>query len=428
MFDRLRRMFALRKTSPEYQPEYRHIPLGNVTVGVRMNAPEEALKVSTVWRCVNLLGNSVATLQWDVFRIGDMGTKTKQHGHDIERLLNDEPNPEMTAFQFKLTAMHHKLLYGNFYAEIERDAMGRARALWPIAPDRVDPCRDEYRQLYFRVANPTGGLIEMPPEDIFHVPGASWDGIRGYSILEVGAQSVGAAYTMDQFAGAFFANGMTPSGFVEVPEGVNLSPEALARLKDEFMRKHQGRANQGKPLILDQGMKWHQLAVDADKGQFLDTRKFTVYDICRWFGVPPYLAFASDEEPRANVETQSREFLQYGLDPHINAFQQEADRKLFTGYRPKLKTFMNVDEFLLADVKARSEYYTSMRQIGVLTVNQILQKEGYDPIGPEGDVRVMQVQYQPVGNDGAPKQIDSAAMVENEPPFATSRRNGKAIQ
>lgn len=402
VLDRIR---ALRRTSPSLQPEIRHVRLGNVTANVNIHAPEEMLKISTVWRCVSLVSNSVATLPWHVRRTTDKNNSEILYGHQVERILNRRPNGEMTPFLFRQTVLQHKLLYGNFYGEIERNGRGQAVAIWPIAPDRVDPCRDPDGMLYFRVANPRGGIVEMDAQDVFHVPGMGWDGIRGYSILEVAMQSLGAAYAMDRFAGRFFGQGMMPSGVLQIPDGLNIDADGIANLRRELKEAHAGWDRAQEPLILDKGMTYESFGTDPEKGQFLDTRKFTVFDACRWFGVPPYLAFASDEEARANVETQSREFLMYGLDPHIVSLQQEADRKLFQGFSPNLHTRMNVDEFQRGDLRARADFYTAMRHLGVFTVNDILRIEGHDTIGAEGDVRVMQVQFQPIGEDGAPRPI-----------------------
>lgn len=404
------RIFGLRRVTPEYQPEVRHVRFGNVTVGVNIHAPEELLKVSTVWRCVNLKAGAVATLPWDVMRPTETGGRERVRapavGSEIARILNREPNPEMSAFLFRQTMVQHKLLYGNFYGEIEVNGAGRPVAIWPIAPDRVTPCRDENGDLFYQIGQSRGDMVELEPWQMFHVPGLSWDGIRGYSVLEVAMQSLGGFYAMERFAGRFFSSGMQTSGIIEVPEGLSLGPDGVERLRAEFKRRHQGWQAAQEPVIIDQGMTYKPGQSEPDKSQLLDTRKFSVFDACRWFGVPPYLAFASDEEPRANVETQSREFLMYGLDPEIVAIEQEADRKLFTEYRLDLTTRMNRDEFLRGDLKTRGEFYTAMRHLGVFSVNDILTLEGRDTIGSEGDVRVMQVQFQPIGPDGAPQQIE----------------------
>ena len=403
MLDRLRRIFAARQVPPAYQPEARHVVIGNVTVGVNISNPEETLKVSTVWRCVNLKANAIGTLPWPVYRRNPQtGARAKFPGHPVEVLLNERPNPEMTAFQFRTTMVQHKLLYGNAYAEIERDGRGRPVNIWPIAPDRVEPWRMADGTLAYKVGQPTGGNVMLGIDDVFHVPGLGWDGIRGYSILEVGLQSLGAAYAMDRFAGNYFGRGMQPSGVLEVPPEIDLDEEGLERLRNEVLRVNSGWRKAQEPLILDQGMKYQQMSTDPDKGQLLDTRKFSVFDVCRWFGVPPYLAFASDEEPRANVETQSREFLMYGLDPEIVAFEQEATRKMFVV--PGFEARMNTDEFMRGDLAARAEYYTKMRHLGVFNIDDILELEGRDPIGgPVGQTRVMQVQFQPIDQaTGAP--------------------------
>ena len=402
MLEVFSRIFNRRRVSPERQPEIRLVTFGNTTVGVNINSPEELLKVSTVWRCVNVLAGGVATLPWRVVKPQANGDRSIKLGHEIAEILQNDPNPEMSAFAFRQTMMHHKLLYGNAYAEIEVDGRGRAKRLWPISPERVEPWRDPDQRLWYRVYQATGGAALVDPDFIFHVPGLAWDGIRGYSILSVALQSLGGAYAMDRFAGRFFSKGMLPSGVITVPEDVSLDESGLKRLREEFKTKAAGWQNAQEPLILDQGMKFEAASVAPEAGQFLDTRKFSIYDACRWFGVPPYIAFASDEEPRANVETQSREFLTFGLQPHIDAFVGEANRKMFFGYRLPLETDMDTTEYQLGDLTTQAAYFDKMRHMGVMTVNEIRRVIGLDSIGAEGDFRVMQVQYQPIGPDGAP--------------------------
>jgi len=394
---RLGRLFA-RKIAPEMQPEIRFVRIGSVTT--RLSRPEDALKISTAWRCVTLLSNTQAALQWEVERVGEDGKRTVQPKNRVAWLLGHEPNPEMGALDFRRTLHSHALLWGNGYAEIQRNNRGEAEALWPIGPDRVEPMRDYDGRLFYQVSNPRGGFSELDPRDVFHVRGPGWDGVRGYSVLEVGATALNGANGMEGFASTYFANGMQPSGVITVPKEAALSEEAFRRLQAEVAEKHQGAANAGKPIILDKGMTWSASSADPEKAQFVDARKFAVTDVCRWFGVPPYLAFDTDEQPRANVETQSREFWQFGLLPWITAFEQEANRKLLNSEWGGLRARMNTDELLRGDYKTLAGYYRTMRQIGVFTVNDVLRMEGMPTIGAEGDVRHMQEQNRPVGEAG----------------------------
>lgn len=412
LIDRLGRFFARRKIEPQTYSEIRLVPFGNVNV--RLYAPEDALKVSTAWRCVRLLADTTAAFEWRVKRRTDDGNSLDQDSNRINWLLSHRANDEMGSFDFRRTIAQHLLLYGNGYAEIQRDSLGRPVALWPIGPDRVDPQRMyEDGSLFYRVSNFRGGFSEMDPNDIFHVRSASWDGIRGYSIMEVAATSLQGAAGIEGFGAKYFSNGMNPSGVISVPPTTKLSPEGVKRLQAEVAERHAGPNNSGKPLILDGGMEWKPLSSDPEKAQFLDTRKFSVYDVCRWFGVPPYLAFASDEQPRANVATQSREFWAYGLMPVVKCFEQEANFKLLRDEFGGLYTKMEADELLRADYEVLARYYETMRRIGVFTVNDVLKMEGMNTIGPEGDVRHMQVQNQPIGPDGAPKSVEPAAAPRN---------------
>ena len=107
------------------------------------------------------------------------------------------------------------------------------------------------------------------------------------------------------------------------------------------------------------------------------------------------MLYASDAEPRANVEQQNREFVQHTLLPLGTKFEQEANRKLIM-YPRTYHTSLDYMSYLRGDMAARINYLKEMRNMGVMSVNEIRLHEGMAGIGEEGEHRVMQVQYQPI--------------------------------
>src|SRR5579871_4404499 len=101
----------------------------------------------------------------------------------------------------------------------------------------------------------------------------------------------------------------------------------------------------------------------------------------------------------SNIEQQSIEVVRDCLVPWCRRFELEANIKLFsTG--EKFKTRFDLTDLLSGDSAARASYYSTLRNCGVLSVNDILRAEGRPSIGPEGDVRVMQSQYVPLDKLG----------------------------
>ena len=411
-----RRIFARRKTRDQPGQTERRFPgwswwSSDGERDARIYAPEESLQLAAAWRCINVISGSLASLPWDVLERGPDRAVMKPDRHPLTRMLSIEPNPDMTASTFRATLIQHSLLYGSGYAEIVRDREGRPRELWPISPDRVEPVRDETGMLVYEVRNRNAETVLIPSTDVFHLRGLSWDGVAGYAITDIARRSLSNALRIDAWAGSYFRNALQPPGVISMGEDFELTPESIENVWASF-RASMGPAGAHRPFIAANGTDYRAIAHTPEQAQMLATRLFLVREVCRWFGVPPYLAFASDDQKLGDVEAQSREFRQFTLDPIIVQLEQEADRKLLLNPM-RFRTRIDTRDFTRGDTSARVELYRELRNMGVATVNDICRWEGLPTIGPEGDHRVMQVQWQPVdpetGAPGAPRDPEAEA-------------------
>ena len=373
-----RRMLA-RVTTPERNPGESRVALTPRTMAGVFISPDTALKNAAVWACVRYLSSAVGQLPWRVMREGRAGDAERLPSHPADWLLNKRPNPEMGSFTFRETMLGHALLRGNGYAEIERDLAGRVTALWPLHPDRVQPRRTaDTGALFYRVNNGAGGVVDLPPEQVFHVRGFG-DGIVGLSVVEFAAQSIGWSQATELFGAAFFGQGLNPSGIVET--STTLSPEAKRALEADLLRRHTGPRNAMRPVVMDAGMQWKSISIEPDKAQMVETMQFQVEQICRWFGVPPHKVMHLLRATFSNIEHQSIEVVQDSVVPWVLRFEEEADAKLFGGNRSGLYTKMNLNGLLRGDSQSRAAFYKAMREMGVLNADDIRQLEDLNPIG-----------------------------------------------
>ena len=141
---------------------------------------EGSLRLAAVYACVRVLSETVASLPLIVYERLERG-KDRAIEHPLYRLLHDQPNPLMTAFEWRETLMSHLALWGNAYCEIETDGAGRPLALWPLRPDQMEDIRRNGDALTYLYQLPDGKRVVLRGEQVFHVRGLSPDGIRGYS-------------------------------------------------------------------------------------------------------------------------------------------------------------------------------------------------------------------------------------------------------
>lgn len=356
------------------------MPLAGVMVD-----EHKALQFSAVWACIRIISESIAVLPWGAFQ-QDGDKRTVASKHKVHRLLNRQPNSEMTPYVFKRTIAAHAVSWGNGYAEIERNVLGEPIALWIITPNRVQPDRDQAGKLVYKVAQPDGSTVIIPARDMFHVPGLGFDGIQGYSVLTMARESIALGMAAEQFGAAFFGNGATPAMVITHREGSTtkaLSQDGARNLISSFYKRNGGPAKGGKLNYLDPGMDVKAVGIPQKDAQFLEGRKFQILEICRWFRVPPHKLAELDRATFSNIESQNLEFVNDTLLPWIIAMEQEADAKLFRMSEDGFYTKMNLNMYLRGDTAARLAFYSGMFDRGVYSIDDIRAREDENPL-PNG--------------------------------------------
>lgn len=405
----LSRLFARRASVDEREPAPSTIGSTRTLAGVRIDA-DSMLTIPAVWACLRYLSQTVAVLPWHVMR-DDRGGGVIAGTHPVDWIVSKRPNAEWSSFQLRETLLHWALRKGNGYAEIERDAVGRPIALWPIHPDRVQPGRDNAGALGYWVYNGTAGKAWLAAADMFHLRGFG-DGPVGISVVEHAAQSLGWARAAQLFGASFFGNGMHLGGVVQVKH--KMKPEGLKALKAELARMFQGPTKRGKFAVVDGDMSFAPSTVDPEKGQFIETNQYLTEEICRWFGVPPHKIAHLLRATFSNIEHQGIEVVVDSIMPWVKRFEDEADIKLFGQNRAGYYTKMNLTALLRGDTTARAAYYKAMREIGVYTTDDIRALEEMPVIGPAkgGDKLIVPANYttlQRMGEEPAPSRARAPA-------------------
>lgn len=351
---------------------------GDSAAGVNVTE-RTSLSLSAVFGCVRNIAEDVAKLPFKVYETDPSkpGRKNLPES-DYERLINREPNDEMTPLDFRQAVTACACLWGNGYAEIERKNNRRAAALWPLEPWRVVPQR---------VGGPNGDIVylvdgrtEIPAADMLHIKGFGIDGVLGLMLAEHGRDSFSLAMAAQRFAGRFFANGVRFSGFIKHPGLLN--PEAYARLKESFEQKYSGVDNAHKPKILEEGTDWVQTSSKPNEAQMLETRQFSVEDVARWFRVSPHkIGHLLRAAGWSTLEAQNTDYIIDTLMAWFVRWEQECNRKLVV--EPLRGTVVgkhDVLDLLRGDAQQRAEYYKTMREIGAINVNEIRGREDMNPI------------------------------------------------
>jgi HK97 family phage portal protein len=350
---------------------------------------DRAMQLSAVSACVRLLSESIASLPLNVYRRLDGGRRERVTTLPECRLLHDEPNGLMTSFVWRETSSAHLLLWGNAYSVILRADGATPSALLPIMPQYVHVMKQPNGELAYHV-NGHGLNRIINQADMLHVPGLAYDGLLGMSPIKYAAQSIGLALAAEAYGAGFFGNSSIPSGFISTT--AKLNPEQARDLGRRWSENYGGQRSQG-TAVLDSGAKFERVTMPPEEAQFIETRKFQLADIARWYRVPPHMIGDLERATFANIEHQALQFVTHTLRPWLVRFEQEITRKLFPsnsdGTPSELYVEFNVDGLLRGDIKSRYEAYAIGRQWGWLSTNDIRTRENLEPVS-DGDTDYLQ--------------------------------------
>jgi HK97 family phage portal protein len=347
-----------------------------------------ALQISTVYRCVRFIGESIASLPLEVWEQIDEG-REKAVDHDLFYLMTLEPNPEMSAFTYKENQFGCLALTGNCYAEIERNKWRDPVALWPLHPHKTKPVRIENELMYQTTDGMAGGATRLiAPANVLHVPLFSFDGILGLSPIGLMRQSLGLAKATEKFGARYFGNGSKPGGVI-TNKGPKPDPKARKEMVDSW-NQEQGGVNQGKTAFLFGGeWDYKQIGLSPEDSQFLATRQYQRADIASIFGLPPHYAGDTSRMSGNNAEQESLRVVTDTFRPYMARFENEYDRKLMPRQGRKANLFsisFDVSARLRGDFKTQQEGFAAGVQWGWYSPNDVRKKLGENRGPKELDV------------------------------------------
>jgi HK97 family phage portal protein len=256
----------------------------------------------------------------------------------------------------------------------------------PIHPSRVTILQQDDNSLRYRVTQPNGqGELVLGEKDVLHIRGLGDDGISGYSVARVAAESLGLSLAAQNFGASFFGNATMPCGVLTVPEA--LKDQAFKHLRESWAAHYGGSNKAGAPAILEQGMKWERMSIPPEEAQFIETRQFAIEDVARWFRMPPHKLQHLLRTSYASAEQMSIEYVVDTLLPWMVRWEQSIKQKLLAAKgEEELFVKHTVQGLLRGDQAARSAFYSSRFQNGSMSQNDIRELEDENPIGPDGDV------------------------------------------
>lgn len=372
---------------------------------------ESMMQSATCFACTAARSETVAGLPGMVFR-EFTNRREEDYNSQAYGLLTEQPNAEMDAFTFWEMLTTRLTNRGNFFAEIERNERDEPVALWPIHNSRVEPMRDPVdKSLYYQISSDYSGnprwddptwrrehTFSLGPHNMLNVVGFnSPNGIMAPGIIPA-AEEIGMDAATRRYGGKFFKNDATPSGMVTHPTFYK-DPNQRAIFREDLNRVHNNKTGSSIGVLWD-GATYEQISIAPEQAQFLQTRKFTADQICKFYGVPPAIIGDMKDSKFANADAMIRHFVMITLRNLCVRIEKAINRQVLNVRNDQgklVRAFSKPQVFELAlegllrgDPKTQAEVAHTLRFAGVTTTNEVREQFDYNPIeGPEGEYRVV---------------------------------------
>lgn len=324
--------------------------------------PRSALRNTTVYGCVNVRGNTIASLPVNVIQENG-GKKTVLTDHAAYWLISQEPNSYMTAANFWKTIMLHVDVWGNAYAYINRDSRRNPTSLdiwepWCVSVNVEDGT------VWYTYKGET-----VPGRDVLHYRFYSFDGVCGRSPVTENQSTIGMGIKLDRYSALL--TGKRPPGVLSY-EG-NLTPEQKKQNKDEWQSGATGDIK-----VLSNRWTFTPIMTPADDSAFAAAKAKNFQETCSIWQMPPTFMQEFGRATFNNAEQIDLQYSKHTITPICRSIELENNMKLFFE-KEKMNTYtkFNMNGLLRGDLAARQAFYQAMVNTGIMNRNEA---RGYEDL------------------------------------------------
>lgn len=342
---------------------------------------DDVLALSAANACTRLIAGTYASLPIEITLAGPGNVRIPTKDHWAYSLLHDSPNEEQTAYEFFELGGASLELKGNMLALKDRTG-DRITSLFPMHWNEVQVRRrasDQALEYEWRGE-------KFASADVLHVRGFGGDSLGGLSTIQVGAAVFGLAKSTQKAAASTFRNGVRSQLVLGAER--DLTDDQMQDTRARVEERYTGAINSGRPLILNGGWKATALSINPEDAQLLESRGFSVEEVCRFFGVPPVLVGHSEKQSSwgTGIEQIVLGFMKFTMRPRLKRVEQALEKQLLSAAdRAKgVRIEFNVEGLLRASSKERAEFYRSAlgdtQKPGWMVRNEVRRLENLAPV------------------------------------------------
>ncbi|MGY4803450.1 phage portal protein [Teichococcus aerofrigidensis] len=346
------------------------------TPGAGHVSPRLAENLATVTACVGAVASVMASLPAYVYRKAP-GGRTELYDHPVARLVR-RPNSHQSWPDLVEWLMAQALLHGNALAEIQYDGAGRATALVPVPWPLVSVVVLPSGRIAYDIAPESGPRRRLLEGEVFHLRDRSDDGIVGRSRISRAPEVLGIAISANTAVSKLYSGGLRTQGFIEAP---NILTAAQRTDVEGWAGRIREAMQHGRLPLLEGGFRFNNASLSPEDAELLESRRFSVEELCRLFQVPPPIVQDLSHGTFTNSREAGRWFAQFSLAPWARKIEAEFERSVFGASSADCLIELDMSGLMRADAEARWQSHKIAVDAGILDPDEIREIEGWNPRG-----------------------------------------------
>lgn len=361
---------------------------------------ETAMTLSAVWACVRLISETMASIPLTLYRRTSNGSVLGT-AHPLYNVLRSQPNADTTAVNFYEPLIGSLLLQGVAY--VERLYIGeRVVGMNFLYLGRLNRQKTNSGTYVYKYREADGSTRTIPASRVAKILGFTLDGMNGLSAIEYGVNVFGSALSAQRSANTTFKNGLMPTVYFKMDKF--LKPQQREDFRKDFKENVAGALNAGTNPLLEGGMTVGEVGIKPSDAQLLESRGFSVEEVCRWFRVAPWLVGHSSQGQTkwgTGMEQELLGFLIFTLGPWMTRLEQ-AVLKDFLSPADRVSYYVEFerDEFLKGDSASRAAFLSTLCNNGIMTRDEARKKLNMPVRGGNADVLTVQSAMTPIDSIG----------------------------
>ena len=340
---------------------------------------QSALTLSTVWACTSLVSETIGTLPLHIYKKTPTGIE-RADDYQLSHILRKKPNSKSTSSVLWQSTVASMLLRGN--GILKKLTVGNKLVGLQFMPyDKLQIRLDFEGNAEFHEIQPRGVAVKIPNKDIVRIPNFTIDGNWGLSTITYGAEILSNSLNGMKSANNMFERGLLQTVAFKTDKRIR------GEQRDEFKKsfeQYSGAMNAGKSILLEDGMDVKTVSLNPKDAQLLESRAFSVEEICRWFRVDPSMIGHGNAVSNwgTGLEQKMIGFLTFTLRPILTRIEQAINNELIPlEDRGTYYAEFSIDGLLRADTTARTTYYREMTAAGIMTRDEVRKLENLPPLG-----------------------------------------------